>query len=93
MVCCTLPIFLKRINHPAEVLTVGQNVKVQVIRFNEDNQRISLGMKQLENDPWQAVADKYNVGEVYTGKVTNITDYVHLLNWKTVSKVWYTFLK
>lgn len=65
----------KRINHPAEVLTVGQNVKVQVIRFNEDNQRISLGMKQLENDPWQAVADKYNVGEVYTGKVTNITDY------------------
>lgn len=65
----------KRINHPAEVLTVGQNVKVQVIRFNEDNQRISLGMKQLENDPWQAVADKYKVGEVYTGKVTNITDY------------------
>ncbi|MCI7487253.1 MAG: 30S ribosomal protein S1 [Alphaproteobacteria bacterium] len=65
----------RRINHPAEVLTVGQNVKVQVIRFNEDNQRISLGMKQLENDPWQAVADKYNVGEVYTGKVTNITDY------------------
>lgn len=65
----------KRINHPAEVLTVGQNVKVQVIRFNEDNQRISLGMKQLENDPWQAVADKYQVGEVYTGKVTNITDY------------------
>ena len=65
----------KRINHPAEVLTVGQNVKVQVIRFNEDNQRISLGMKQLEKDPWQAVADKYNVGEVYTGKVTNITDY------------------
>ena len=65
----------KRINHPAEVLTVGQNVKVQVIRFNEDNQRISLGMKQLENDPWQAVADKYKVGEDYTGKVTNITDY------------------
>lgn len=65
----------KRINHPAEVLTVGQNVKVQVIRFNEDTQRISLGMKQLENDPWQAVADKYQVGEVYKGKVTNITDY------------------
>lgn len=65
----------KRINHPAEVLTVGQNVKVQVIRFNEDNQRISLGMKQLESDPWQAVADKYKVGEVYKGKVTNITDY------------------
>lgn len=65
----------KRINHPAEVLSVGQTVKVQVIKFNEDNQRISLGMKQLEADPWAAVADKYNVGEVYNGKVTNITDY------------------
>ncbi len=65
----------KRINHPAEVLSVGQTVKVQVIKFNEDTQRISLGMKQLENDPWQSVADKYKVGEVYTGKVTNITDY------------------
>lgn len=65
----------KRINHPAEMLTVGQTIKVQVIRFNEDTQRISLGMKQLENDPWQAAADKYKVGEVYKGKVTNITDY------------------
>lgn len=65
----------KRINHPAEILSVGQNVKVQVIRFNEDTQRISLGMKQLENDPWEAVADKYKVGEIYKGKVTNITDY------------------
>jgi small subunit ribosomal protein S1 len=65
----------KRINHPAEVLSVGQTIKVQVIKFNEDTQRISLGMKQLENDPWQSVAEKYHVGEVYTGKVTNITDY------------------
>ena len=65
----------KRINHPAEVLTLGQTVKVQVIKFNEDTQRISLGMKQLENDPWQTVADKYKVGEIYKGKVTNITDY------------------
>ena len=65
----------KRINHPAEALTVGQTIKVQVIKFNEDNQRISLGMKQLENDPWQAVADKYKVGDVCKGKVTNITDY------------------
>lgn len=65
----------KRINHPAEVLSVGQTVKVQVIKFNEDNQRISLGMKQLESDPWQDVANKYQVNEVYKGKVTNITDY------------------
>ena len=65
----------KRINHPAEVLSVGQTVKVKVIKFNEDNQRISLGMKQLEEDPWQHVAEKYHVGEIYKGKVTNITDY------------------
>lgn len=65
----------KRINHPAELLSVGQTIKVQIIKYNEDTQRISLGMKQLENDPWQSVADKYKVGEVYKGKVTNITDY------------------
>ncbi|MBE6454021.1 MAG: 30S ribosomal protein S1 [Alphaproteobacteria bacterium] len=65
----------RRINHPAEVLAVGQTIKVQVIKFNEDNQRISLGMKQLESDPWAKVEGKYNVGDVYTGKVTNITDY------------------
>ena len=65
----------KRINHPAEVLSVGQTVKVQVIKFNEDNQRISLGMKQLESDPWQEVANKFAVGDVCKGKVTNITDY------------------
>lgn len=65
----------KRINHPAEVLSVGQTIKVQVIKFNEDNQRISLGMKQLENDPWQDVASRFQVGDVYKGKVTNITDY------------------
>ena len=65
----------KRINHPAELLSVGQTIKVQVIKFNEDNQRISLGMKQLESDPWAAVANRYNVGDIYNGKVTNITDY------------------
>ncbi len=65
----------KRINHPGEVLTLGQTIKVQVIKFNEDTQRISLGMKQLEKDPWQAVVERYNEGEIYTGKVTNITDY------------------
>lgn len=65
----------KRINHPAEVLSVGQTIKVQVIKFNEDNQRISLGMKQLENDPWAGVASKFQIGDVYKGKVTNITDY------------------
>ena len=56
-------------------IVISKTVKVQVIKFNEDNQRISLGMKQLEADPWQNVAEKYKVGEIYTGKVTNITDY------------------
>ncbi len=65
----------KRINHPSEVLSVGQTIKVQVIKFNEDTQRISLGMKQLENDPWEAVTEKYHVGDVVKGIVTNITDY------------------
>jgi len=65
----------KRINHPAEVLSVGQTIKVQVIKFNEDTQRISLGMKQLEKDPWEAIESRYKVGDVKKGVVTNITDY------------------
>jgi small subunit ribosomal protein S1 len=65
----------RRINHPSEALTIGQQVKVQVIRFNPDTQRISLGMKQLEADPWEGVAAKYPPGAKYTGRVTNITDY------------------
>ena len=65
----------RRINHPSEALTIGQAVKVQVIRFNAETQRISLGMKQLEADPWEGVAAKYPPGAKYTGRVTNITDY------------------
>ena len=65
----------RRINHPADVLQVGQNVKVQVIRFNRETQRISLGMKQLEADPWEGIELKYPVGTKFTGRVTNITDY------------------
>ncbi len=65
----------RRINHPSEALIIGQPVKVQVIRFNSDTQRISLGMKQLEADPWEGVAAKYPPGARYSGRVTNITDY------------------
>ena len=65
----------KRINHPSEALQIGQAVRVQVIRFNSDTQRISLGMKQLEADPWEGVAAKYPPGARYSGRVTNITDY------------------
>jgi small subunit ribosomal protein S1 len=65
----------KRVNHPTEVLTIGQTVNVQVIRFNPETQRISLGMKQLEADPWDGVAAKYPAGLRMKGRVTNITDY------------------
>jgi len=65
----------KRINHPSEALQVGQTVDVQVIRFNQDTQRISLGMKQLLSDPWEAAAEKYTIGTRLNGRVTNITDY------------------
>jgi len=65
----------RRINHPSEALQIGQQVKVQVIRFNPETQRISLGMKQLEADPWEGVAAKYPPGAKYSGRVTNITDY------------------
>lgn len=65
----------KRINHPSEMLTFGQQVKVQVVRFNSETQRISLGMKQLEADPWESVAATYTMGSRFTGTVTNITDY------------------
>ena len=65
----------KRINHPTEALAIGQQVQVQVIRFNPETQRISLGMKQLEADPWEGVASKYPVGTAFMGRVTNITDY------------------
>jgi len=65
----------KRINHPSEALSVGQNVKVQIIKFNQDTQRISLGMKQLEKDPWEGVDALYPVGTKVKGRITNITDY------------------
>jgi small subunit ribosomal protein S1 len=65
----------RRINHPSEALHIGQTVKVQVIRFNPETQRISLGMKQLEADPWEGVELKYPAGAKFRGRVTNITDY------------------
>ena len=65
----------RRINHPSEALQIGQSVEVQVVRFNAETQRISLGMKQLETDPWEGVEAKYPVGAKFSGRVTNITDY------------------
>jgi small subunit ribosomal protein S1 len=65
----------KRVNHPSEVLNIGDTVRVQIIRINRETQRISLGMKQLESDPWEGAAAKYPVGGVFRGRVTNITEY------------------
>src|SRR5512139_3789066 len=65
----------KRVNHPSEVINIGDTVKVQIIRINRETQRISLGMKQLESDPWEGAAAKYPLEGVFRGRVTNITEY------------------
>jgi small subunit ribosomal protein S1 len=65
----------KRVSHPSQVLNVGDTVKVQVVKINPDTQRISLGMKQLQSDPWDGVEAKYPIEGKFTGRVTNITDY------------------
>lgn len=64
-----------RVNHPSEVLSLGQTVKVQVIKYNPDTKRISLGMKQLEKNPWEGIEVRYPVGSKFKGRVTNIADY------------------
>jgi len=65
----------RRVNHPSEILSIGETVKVQIIRINPETFRISLGMKQLEADPWEGIEVKYPVNAKFTGRVTNITDY------------------
>ena len=65
----------RRVNHPSEVLNIGQQVKVKIIKINHETHRISLGMKQLLEDPWQGIEAKYPVGARFKGRVTNITDY------------------
>ncbi|MEL6549356.1 MAG: 30S ribosomal protein S1 [Pseudomonadota bacterium] len=65
----------RRVNHPSEILSIGETVKVQVIKINKETHRISLGMKQLQEDPWDLVAVKYPLSSVHKGRVTNITDY------------------
>ena len=65
----------RRVNHPSEILSIGETLKVQVIKINKETHRISLGMKQLQADPWDAVEKAYPIGSVHKGRVTNITDY------------------
>jgi small subunit ribosomal protein S1 len=65
----------RRVNHPSEVLTIGETIKVQIVRINHESHRISLGMKQLQSDPWEGIEAKYPINAKFTGRVTNITDY------------------
>lgn len=65
----------RRVNHPSEVLTIGETIKVQIVRINHESHRISLGMKQLQADPWDGIEAKYPIEAKFTGRVTNITDY------------------
>ncbi|OCX62817.1 30S ribosomal protein S1 [Thioclava sp. SK-1] len=65
----------RRVNHPSEILAIGETVKVQVVKINKDTHRISLGMKQLQADPWDSVESKFPLASVHKGRVTNITDY------------------
>ncbi|MEW7007161.1 MULTISPECIES: 30S ribosomal protein S1 [unclassified Lentilitoribacter] len=65
----------RRVNHPSEILTIGETIKVQIVRINQDTHRISLGMKQLETDPWDGIDAKFPLGKKISGSVTNITDY------------------
>ncbi|MDA0707631.1 MAG: 30S ribosomal protein S1 [Proteobacteria bacterium] len=65
----------KRINHPSDILNIGDTINVQIIRLNPDTQRISLGMKQLTEDPWSTITNKYPINTKLKGRITNITDY------------------
>ncbi len=65
----------KRVKHPSEIVSVGQEISVKVLKFDKEKPRVSLGLKQLQTDPWNEVVQKYTVGTRLTGKVTNITDY------------------
>ncbi len=65
----------RRVNHPSEIVSIGETVKVQIVKINKETHRISLGMKQLQDDPWDSVEAKFPLGSVHQGRVTNITDY------------------
>ena len=60
----------RRVNHPSEVLSIGETIKVQIVRINHESHRISLGMKQLQADPWEGIEAKYPVSAKFTGRVT-----------------------
>lgn len=65
----------KRIKHPSEILSIGDEIKVKILKFDRDNARVSLGLKQLGDDPWSDITNRYPIGQRLSGRVTNITDY------------------
>ena len=65
----------KRVKHPSEIVNVGDEINVKVLKFDKEKQRVSLGMKQMGNDPWQEIASRYPEGTKINGQVTNLTDY------------------
>ena len=65
----------KRIKHPSEILSIGDEIKVKILKFDRDNARVSLGLKQLGDDPWSDITNRYPIGQRLQGRVTNITDY------------------
>ena len=83
----------RRRQRPKEVLTIGETVKVQVIKVNKDTHRISLGMKQLQDDPWDAVEARYPRESTHTGRVTNITDYGAFVELEPGVEAWFTCRK
>ena len=83
----------RRVKHPSEVLEVGQEVEAKVLKFDQDKQRVSLGMKQLGEDPWSGLTRRYPQGTRLFGKVSNLTDYGAFVEIEQGTKVWYTFPK
>lgn len=80
----------RRVRHPSEVLTVGDEVQAKVLKFDQEKNRVSLGLKQLGEDPWVGISRRYPAGTRLFGKVTNLTDYGSFWKWSRASKVWFT---
>lgn len=83
----------KRVKHPSEIVNVGDEINVKVLKFDRERTRVSLGLKQLGEDPWVAIAKRYPEGTKLTGRVTNLTDYAASLKSKKALKAWFTFPK
>ncbi len=83
----------KRVKHPSEIVNVGDEITVKVLKFDRERTRVSLGLKQLGEDPWVAIAKRYPEGTKLTGRVTNLTTTAASLKSKKALKVWYTFPK